>query len=670
MELFKDKNPDLMKEYDWEKNDARNINLDTITPSSNKKVFWRCCKCGGSWEARFADRNRRVGCPYCSGKKALPGYNDLATKFPDIAREWDYDKNGNLLPSDVTAFSMKAVNWICKQGHSYSSTIARRTAQGQGCPYCAGKRVLVGFNDLGTKFPEIAGEWDLEKNAPLLPNSITYGSSKKVWWKCHTCGYEWIASVGTRTSGEGCKVCGNKRGAEKRSKQIIEKGSSISEKTPWLLKEWDYEKNKISPDHMPFKSDKRCWWICEKGHSYDLRVADKTGGQGCPYCAGKRVLKGFNDLESHDPDLMVEWDYENNTIKPSEITYGSKKKVFWKCQNCQQSYLLSVQEKRTRKNKYCASCRREIGSSIPEQAVFYYVKKAFPDAINGYRNNEILGSMELDIYIPSIKTGIEYDGQAWHGNQKRDKEKTTRLVQAGIQLIRMRESGTSTIGDGSQVITVQRERNEVDYTFLQEPIELLLSYLSGKYSIQKPRVLIDQDINEITVGFLRLQKENSLAECYPDVAKEIHPTKNQGLNPKYISCRSGQTLWWQCSVCGHEWKSRVIDRTTKDYGCKVCGNTNGAKKRISKIIEKEGSLADRYPELLEEWDYDKNAPLQPSEVTAGSRNKVWWKCHTCGHEWETAIYQRTSGQGCPQCYREGTLKNQIMLDIKPGEYNE
>ena len=666
MALFKDQNPDLMKDYDYEKNNALGLDLNTLSCSSNKRAFWKCQTCGGSWEAAFAERNRHKGCPFCSGNRILEGYNDLKTKFPEIAGEWDYEKNGGFQPTKVAPFSMKSAFWICKKGHSYSMVIANRTSQKQGCPYCAGKRVLPGFNDLESRFPKIAKEWDYEneKNAPLSPAEITYGSSKTVWWKCCDCGNEWAASISSRTRGQGCKICGNKRGAEKRIKGLVEKGSSITEKAPWLLREWDYDKNLVSPDSIPPKSDKRCWWICEKGHSYDLRVADKVGGQGCPYCAGKRVLPGFNDLESHDMELLTDWDYENNTIKPSEITYGSKKKVSWKCQNCGRSYLLSVQEKRRRESKYCPICKREFGSSIPEQAVFYYIRQIFPDAINGYRDYALLGMKELDIFIPSINTAIEYDGQAWHDNKKRDNEKALALENAGIILIRLRETGAPEIEDNSYLIPVPKGANEADYSFLQKPIEMLLEYLSTQYSFQVPTFDISHDISVITTGFLRLQKKNSLAVCYPNVARELHPTKNQGLDPDRIGCRSGQTVWWKCPECGNEWKSRIIDRTTKGQGCKTCGNKRGAEKRNRKIIAESGSFANHYPELLKEWDHEKNDPLSPYDFSASSGSKVWWKCISCGHEWQATINGRSRGQGCKECGNRRAQITRLQRKIK------
>ena len=54
-------------------------------------------------------------------------------------------------------------------------------------------------------------------------------------------------------------------------------------------------------------------------------------GHGCPYCSSHRVMKGYNDLESQNPTLAKEWDYDRNTSSPSDVTVASGKKVWWRC---------------------------------------------------------------------------------------------------------------------------------------------------------------------------------------------------------------------------------------------------------------------------------------------------------------------------------------------------
>ena len=185
-----------------------------------EEMSFRCTKCEGIFISTPDKILRGKKCPYCSGKKALSGFNDLLTLRPDIAKEWDQLKNGDLHPCDVTSNSTKRVWFICPKGHSYDTSVRLRT-HGGGCPYCAGKRVLQGYNDLKTTHPEIAMEWHPTKNPDLKPTEVTSGSNKKVWWKCSKCGHEWEASVTNRVSGGNCPICGIKKSAEAKYKPVL-----------------------------------------------------------------------------------------------------------------------------------------------------------------------------------------------------------------------------------------------------------------------------------------------------------------------------------------------------------------------------------------------------------------------------------------------------------------
>ena len=55
-------------------------------------------------------------------------------------------------------------------------------------------------NSLAEVHPELVSEWS-EKNLPLTPDDITFGSNKKVWWR-GACGHEWQTSVKARSNGE------------------------------------------------------------------------------------------------------------------------------------------------------------------------------------------------------------------------------------------------------------------------------------------------------------------------------------------------------------------------------------------------------------------------------------------------------------------------------------
>ena len=90
---------------------------------------------GHEWQASIANRNKGRGCPYCSGKKVLPGYNDLQTVNPALANEWNYEKNTGVRPIDVTPNSNKKAWWICSNGHEWEAKINNRN-NGNGCPIC------------------------------------------------------------------------------------------------------------------------------------------------------------------------------------------------------------------------------------------------------------------------------------------------------------------------------------------------------------------------------------------------------------------------------------------------------------------------------------------------------------------------------------------------------
>ncbi len=200
-----DKFPELLKEWDYKKN--LNIDPRTIMPNSNKMVWWICKDCNASWETKVECRTRGRGCPYCSGHKARTGVNDLQTMFPDLAEEWDYDGNGELRPENILSFGNKRVNWICKTCGGKWDAILHSRAKGAGCPYCSGRRVLKGLNDLATIRPDLIQEWNYAKNGDLLPEMVSARSKKSVGWKCSKCSYEWSAAISSRVDGAGCRVC-------------------------------------------------------------------------------------------------------------------------------------------------------------------------------------------------------------------------------------------------------------------------------------------------------------------------------------------------------------------------------------------------------------------------------------------------------------------------------
>ena len=175
--------PELIVEWS-----DRNLPLtpDSITFGSNKKVWWKGA-CGHEWETSVKARSNCEKCPICSGARVVAGINDLSTLKPELASEWS--EENEIKPTEVSIGSHKKVIWKCKLGHEWIATVKSRTINRTGCPYCSHNKVLAGFNDLATLFPEVADEWS-DKNEKK-PTEVMAFANSKAWWKCKTCGYEW-----------------------------------------------------------------------------------------------------------------------------------------------------------------------------------------------------------------------------------------------------------------------------------------------------------------------------------------------------------------------------------------------------------------------------------------------------------------------------------------------
>ena len=157
--------------------------------------------------------------PYCGDRKALKGYNDPRTTHPEIAREWNRERNGDLKPTDVIANSNKRVWWKCEEGREWSGLIASRARRGKadpGCPYCSGRKVLAGYNDLATTHPDIAAMWHPRMNKRLKPTGVRAIGRKLAWWRGE-CGhvYRMVVRDGVRAKPGYCPYCSGRKRPER-----------------------------------------------------------------------------------------------------------------------------------------------------------------------------------------------------------------------------------------------------------------------------------------------------------------------------------------------------------------------------------------------------------------------------------------------------------------------
>ena len=488
---------------------------------------------------------------------------------------------------------------------------------------------------------DLMKEWDFDKNNILNLDPLVLGeaSHTKAWWKCEN-GHSWLAMISNRVRHErGCPYC---------THQLPVPGETdFASLYPELLKEWHPTKNTCNPSELMPGTHKKVWWKCEKGHEWQAEVKSRVSGVGCPYCANKKIIKGFNDLATINPDLAKEWHpSKNGDLTPHDVSHSSGKKAWWKCKNGHEFF---AQICNRSAGRGCPKCSDKLRTSFPEQAIYYYVKKVFPDAVNAYK--EIFKhSMELDIFIPSIRVGIEYDGKLFHSNQKnkiRDARKYSICKSHGIKLIRIFET---TRYSPLIICDHKIEIPDASDKYLNWAIYNLCACLGKQVNpdVRKDRKNI--------LEYLNIRKTSLLSE-FPLIAREWDYEENYPLVPENFAPHSNERVSWKCNVCGYKWKAAIGDRTRKDNnGCPVCAKKRGGVKRNIRRIKEQGSLAETNPKLLAEWNFEKNKNVSPHEVIAGSSEKVSWVCSSCGFIWMASIVKRAKqGSGCPKCAIKRTI---------------
>ena len=606
-------NAQLMAEWNREKNNKLGLFPDSVMCGSDKKAWW---KCGNEheWQASINSRNNGVGCPYCSGRFAIKGQNDLQTVNPTLAKEWHYEKNNGLTPADVMPNSDKKVWWRCNKGHEWQAIIGSRN-RGNRCPVC--------HSEQNTSFPEYAivfylkkygfetihsykeKGYELDVYIPIKKVAIEYDGY--LWHKNKT---EQDLKKNYKCARDGIKLYRIREGlpplnsssidyfvqrnqedlskilrmllgditetivdvdlerdniAIENLREYTEKETSLLFSNPEIAKEWNCEKNgNLKPEHFAANSHKKVWWKCSKGHEWQATIKERNNGNGCPYCAGKKVLSGYNDLQTVNPTLAKEWNYEKNIkLTPMELTPNSHLKVWWKCSQGHEWQASIADRNSGRGCPYCASKKVLKG--------YNDLQTVNPTLAAEWHHGKNNGLTPADVTPNSHKTVW------WKCNEGHE-------WQAII--------GNRLKGNGCPYCAGQK-------------------FLKGT---------------------------NDLQTVNPILANEWNYERNNGLTPVDVSSNSNKKVWWKCSK-GHEWQA-IIQRRNKGTGCPYCSG------RFA--IKGQNDLQTINPTLAKEWHYEKNNGLTPADVMPNSDKKVWWKCSQ-GHEWQAMIGNRHRGNGCPIC---------------------
>lgn len=244
------------------------------------------------------------------------------------------------------------------------------------------------------------------KTFKLSKNNIYRGTKEELYFDCSICKETFHMCWGNvSSSGQNCSICAGRQ---------VGKRNNLKYLRPDLCKEWNYEKNSILPNEIVLLSKTKVWWICKEcKETWDMSPKDRSYGQNCSYCSGKRVGKS-NSLMSIFPNVSEEWDYKKNyPITPNTITWGSSKSAHWICSKCGHEWKTDSVANRTCAGNGCPKCPASKGekriSDVLESWGYkegrdYKSEKTFPDCKN-------IKELPFDFYIFKYNLCIEYQGE-------------------------------------------------------------------------------------------------------------------------------------------------------------------------------------------------------------------------------------------------------------------
>jgi len=273
----------------------------------------------------------------------------------ELVAEWHPTLNEEAVPSDFSAGSHKRVWWLCPKSHPFEMMIKHRT-NGSSCPYCLNRKCLTGWNDLALHYPDVAAEWDYELNE-LSPEQVYYGNKAPAAWH-GKCGHKWVTPTYYRTIyGRGCPLCDGRDAHTVLPMKKKNNKPSFAQSHPHLADEWDYELNgDMKPEDVTAGSEIVAWWRCGENHPYDMAIEKRVKGRNCPYCSGKRIKAGINDMVTLAPELAEEFHPTlNGDLDPSTLSPGDHRTYQWLGKKCGHSWPASP-DNRWRNKQGCCYC--------------------------------------------------------------------------------------------------------------------------------------------------------------------------------------------------------------------------------------------------------------------------------------------------------------------------
>jgi hypothetical protein len=645
--------------------------------------------------------------------------------FLDLLKEIDRELNADRDLSTLTINSRHSIWWRCANNHVYRASIFSR-ARSNGCKECnkvdKWAEVIKKHQQSGkwTRLidkasQEIIDLWDKELNKISI-EAVSAGSHKKHKWRCGK-GHIWEASPKSLIRGTRCPECARMGIAERIRTASVKRSGSLYDERPDLREQWD-PTNEIDMREVSVSSNTRVKWICKYGHKWEAIIGNRTGrGSGCPYCINQtskleiyllvQLRSVFKDvgwrekIDGKEVDILlknehigVEVDGEywhrnkfgsdsakdqhlkslyNLTIirvRPIELPMIGLHSVFYDRKDSDQSICLKLFE--------------HLETILPNQhSVRDYVSLGAANNLEDYR--EMISRLPAPVDGSSLYDLREDLAEEWDYDRNKPltpdlfspfsdqkvfwKCSNGHIYAATIKNRTNRGSGCPSCYQES-LPDAANSRALAKIGSIEKNNPALVSYWDREENNGLRPNEVPNNINRTFVWrcknghrftrLLKTMKSNqdcpvctSILIINPELSNEWDFAKNVDITPEKIQAGSGKRVWWKCKN-GHSWECSVVARTRDGKDCPVCR-----------------SIGFLYPNLLKEWDHQRNALIDPFNLSWGSSAKVWWICEN-NHAWETSVSSRTGrGSGCPVCARSSRAEAVRLNKLKKsGSLNE
>ncbi len=382
---------------------------------------------------------------------------------------------------------------------------------------------------------------------------------------------------------------------------------------------------------------------CALGHAFPSTVnilanSGQTGG--CPYCARRKPLAGFNTLADTHPALLKEWDDQaNGDLRPDQVLAGSGIEVHWRCAAKGHHYKATLND-RTTSVIGCGYCSNQLVSADINALSLTH------ESIARQWHPSLNGSLTPDDVVAGSERPVwwlcEDEGHEWETAPVNRTEKGS-----GCHYCTRQKAHPTTCFAVTHPEAAATWHEEMNAGLT--PYDVLAGSTQKAWFTCPEGHAYDQAISSRVKGVgckycsnYEAADSNCMATVRPDLAAQFHPTKNGSLTPESVVPGTSRKLWWQCAL-KHEWDTTGDNRVRSNTGCPYCSN--------KKVWAGFNDLASTHPNLASQFHDSRNAPLRATDIVAGTAKRLWWQCE-CGEEWPATGDSRVNkGRGCPGCKR-------------------